>query len=95
MKRVFQVFQLIAVTKFSSYAASHADEALTAAQNYSWRGPPRYAVSARSQLLATHTANQECPNSIEAVAAALVENRCIEGERVEQIIDRSMIWRAS
>jgi hypothetical protein len=35
------------------------------------------------------------PIGDEAVAAALVENRRIEGERVEQIIDRSMIWRAS
>jgi hypothetical protein len=32
MKRVFQVFQLIAISKLSRYAASHADEAPAAAQ---------------------------------------------------------------
>ena len=30
--------------------------------------------------------------AVEALASALIENRRIEGEDVEQIIDHSMIW---
>jgi hypothetical protein len=33
--------------------------------------------------------------AVEALASALVEDRRIEGERVEQIIDHSMIWYGS